>query len=92
MAKAAIVVTTTDTAMNKIASNLFSFMSHPILKADVNFVSTYAKMVLSPNLLWDQTTDPNVGEPGFLTFHRLVRFFLNLQQLEDLKAKLAHKT
>ena len=85
MAKAAIVYSNTDQALNKIASGLVSEMQERVIKADVSFIATYSKLCLEPNLLWDQKVDPNIGEHGFLAFHRLVKFFLDLSRLNDLR-------
>jgi hypothetical protein len=86
MAISVINSSKTDQRDNKIASGLVSLMDEPCIHADVAFIAAHAKQYLDKHMLWYQREDPNLREPGFLTFHRCLRYFVKVKQLEDLAA------
>ena len=85
LAKGVCNMTTTVQKDNIIASNLLSLASSEWIVTDVLFVNGISKAWLNPHMKFYQSTDPNVGEPGFLSFHRQVRYFLMLEDINDLK-------
>jgi hypothetical protein len=86
MAISVINSSKTDQRDNKIASGLVSLMDEPCIHADVAFIAAHAKQYLDKHMLWYQCEDPNLREQGFLTFHRCLRYFIKVKQLEDLAA------
>jgi hypothetical protein len=90
MAKACCNMTKTDQKENIIALNLLSLASSDWIVADIYLILTgVAKSWLNPHMRWYQDSDPNVGTPGFLSFHRQVRYFLMLEDLKNIKRQLA---
>jgi hypothetical protein len=84
MARAVVNISLTKDAENKIASGLRSLMHQDEIKADIAFLAAFAKCFLDPHFAWFQRSDPNIKAPGFLTFHRHVRYFLMWKDLKDL--------
>jgi hypothetical protein len=85
MAKACCNMTKTDQKENIIASNLLSLASSDWIVADIYLIAGVAKSWLNPHMRWYQGSDPNVGTPGFLSFHRQVRYFLMLEDLKNIE-------
>ena len=76
-------MTTTKEKENTIASNLLSLASSEWIVADVMLIASLSKLFLNNHMKWYQGSDPNIGRPGFLVFHRAVRYFLQLEDLQD---------
>jgi hypothetical protein len=70
---------------NIIASNLLSLASSDWIVADIYLIAGVAKSWLNPHIRWYQGSDPNVATPGFLSFHRQVRYFLMLEDLKNIE-------
>ena len=83
MAKGVRNMTTTKEKENTIASNLLSLASSEWIVADVMLIASLSKLFLNNHMKWYQGADPNIGRPGFLVFHRAVRYFLQLEDLQD---------
>ena len=83
MAKGVRNMTTTKEKENTIASNLLSLASSEWIVADVMLIASLSKLFLNNHMKWYQGSDPNIGRPGFLVFHRAVRYFLQLEDLQD---------
>jgi hypothetical protein len=86
MAKAVRNATTTKQKENTIASNLSSLASSDWIIADVMLIASLFKSFLNDHVKWCQGVDPNIGRPGFLVFHRAVRCFLMLEDLQEVEA------
>jgi hypothetical protein len=82
MAKGVRNMTTTKEKENTIASNLLSLAASAWIVADVMLIASLSKLFLNNHMKWYQGVDPNIGQPGFLAFHRAVRYFLMLEDLE----------
>ena len=78
-------MTNTDQKENIIASNLLSLASSEWIVADTYFIAGIAKCWLNPHMKWYQGTDPNIGKPGFLPFHRSVRYFLMTDDIDAIR-------
>ncbi len=74
-----------DERENTIASNFLSLASSPCSVADVHFIAAITKKWLNPHMRWYQQSDPNIGRPGYLVSHRLVRYHLQIADLEDMQ-------
>jgi hypothetical protein len=83
MAKGIRNMTTTKEKENTIASNLLSLASSEWIVADVFLIASLSKLFLNQHMKWYQGADQNIGRPGFLSFHRAVRYFLQLEDLLD---------
>jgi hypothetical protein len=83
MAKGVRNMTTTKEKENTIASNLLSLASSDWIVADVMLIASLSKLFLNHHMKWYQGVDPNIGQPGFLSFHRAVRYFLMLEDLKE---------
>jgi hypothetical protein len=70
---------------NIIASNLLSLASSEWIVADVHFIAGIAKDWLNPHMKGYQGTDANIGRPGFLSFHRSVRYFLMVDDVDRIR-------
>jgi hypothetical protein len=85
LAKGVCNMTKTIEKDNVIASNLLSLASSEWIVGDVFFIAAIAKSWLNPHMKFFQGPDPNVGEPGFLSYHRQVRFFLMMDDINRMK-------
>jgi hypothetical protein len=85
LAKGVCNMTKTVEKDNVIASNLLSLASSEWIVSDVLFIAALAKSWLNPHMKFYQGTDPNIGEPGFLCFHRQVRFYLMYEDITEMK-------
>jgi hypothetical protein len=85
VAKGVCNMTKTVEKDNVIASNLLSLASSQWIVADVFFVAGVAKSWLNPHMRFYQGIDQNIGEPGFLSYHRQVRFFLMMEDIIGMK-------
>jgi hypothetical protein len=85
MAKACCNMTKTDVGENIIASNLLLLASSDWILADIYLVAGVAKFWLNPHMRWYQGSDPHIGTPGFLCFHRQVRYFLMIEDLKKME-------
>jgi len=84
MAICVINVSTTAEAKNKIASGLCSLMQEKSIEAGVAFIAAFAASYLNKHMAWYGETDPNIGTPAFLTFHRTGRHYLMIKHLYRL--------
>jgi hypothetical protein len=85
LAQAIVNMTMSDERENTIASNFLSPASSPWIVADVHFIAAITKKWLNPHMRWYQQSDPNIGRPGYLVSHRLVRYHLQIVDLEDMQ-------
>jgi hypothetical protein len=85
LAKGVCNITKTDVRENITASNLLSLASSKWIVADVYFIDNIAKDWLNPHMKWYQGTDANIGSPGFLFFHRSVRYFLMVNDVDRIR-------
>jgi hypothetical protein len=83
MAKGVRNMTTTKEKENTITSNLLSLASLAWIVADVMLIASLSKLFLNNHMKWYQGVDTNIGRPGFLAFHRAVRYFLMLEDLRE---------
>ena len=70
---------------NTIASNVLRLGGSDWILADTYFIAAIAKTWLNPHMMFYQGSDPHIGVPGFLAFHRLVRYFLQVLDLERIR-------
>ena len=85
LAKGVCNMTNTDQKENIIGSNLLSLASSEWIIADVFFISAISKCWLNPHMKWYQGSDRMVCRPGFLSLHRSVRFFLMIEDLDQIR-------
>jgi hypothetical protein len=85
MAKGVKNMTDTSDKENTVASNLLSLASSKWIINDVHFLSAITNSFLNPHMHWYQGADPNISTPGFFAFHRQVQYFLQIEDLEDMK-------
>jgi hypothetical protein len=69
---------------NTIASNFLFLASSPWIVADVHFIAAITKKWLNPHMPWYQSSDPSIGQPGYLVLHQLARYPLQIVHLEDM--------
>jgi hypothetical protein len=69
---------------NKIAQNMVSMMKEKALKFQVWFLRGFCQFWLDPNMEWYQGKDIFVKNTGFLSFHRTVRYFIMIRQIDFL--------
>jgi hypothetical protein len=74
---------------NMVASNFLSLTSSLWIVADVLFLHCITVVWLNAHFRWYQRPDPlrENSPPGFLSFHRTVRYFLMIEDLEEIKSK-----
>jgi len=85
MALSVVAATRTNEKENKIASGLVSLMNEPLIHADLLFLAAFSKNFLDNHMKWYGSKDPNIGEPGFLIFHRFLRYFTMQEELKILE-------
>jgi hypothetical protein len=90
MAKACCNMTKTDQKENFIASNLLSLnllslVSSDWIIANIYLISGVTKSWLNPHMRWYLGLDPNIRTPGFLSFHRHVKYFLMMENLKKIE-------
>ena len=78
-------MTNIDKKENIIASNLLSLASSELIMANVYSIAGISKSWLNPHMKWYQGTDVNIGRPGFLSFHRSVRYFLMIEDVDRIR-------
>jgi hypothetical protein len=87
MAVAVINIIATEEKGHAITrSGLVSLMEEPIICTDISFIAGFAKLYLDPHMLWNQTMDPNIGEPGFLCCYQAVWFAVSVNELQGMVA------
>jgi hypothetical protein len=64
---------------------LLSLASSEWIVADVHFIAGIANDWLNPHMKGYQGTDANIGRPGFLSFHRSVRYFLMVDHVDQIR-------
>jgi hypothetical protein len=70
---------------NKIAQNMMvSMMNEKALKFQVWFSCGLCQFWPAPNMEWYQGKDIFVRKTGFLSFHRTVRYFIMIWQIDFL--------
>jgi hypothetical protein len=70
---------------NVIASNLLLLASTKWIVGNVFFITGITQSWLNLHMKFYQGTDPNIGEPGFLSDHCQVPFFLMIKDIEEMK-------
>jgi hypothetical protein len=85
MAKGVRNMTNTSDKENTVASNLLSLASSKWIIADVHILSAITNSFLNPHMRWYQGSDPNISTPGFLAFHLQVQYFLQIEEIQDMK-------
>ena len=73
-----------NSAANQIVSALFSLMQETTLKAQLAFVYAYHCVFFDKNIQWLKHIDGETKEPGFLSHHIAVRYFLMHRDLNNL--------
>jgi hypothetical protein len=85
MAKGVRNMTNISGKENTVALNLLSLANSEWNMANVHFMSAITNSFLNPHMGWYQGSDPNIGTPSFLAFHRQVQYFLQIEDLKDMK-------
>jgi hypothetical protein len=67
-----------------IAGNLKSMLTEPEILCDLYLLACFFRGFLFHHFKFFQGVDPNIGKPGFLSFHILTRVFLMTRDLERL--------
>jgi hypothetical protein len=67
-----------------IIGNFISLMEEPEVLVDLALTAGFFWVYLFPHFVFLQGVDPNIGKPGFLSFHILVHIFLMLQDFDCL--------
>lgn len=76
--------TGTKDAENKIAQGMISMMGEKALKFQVAFLAQFCVYWLNPHMRFYQGEDIFVKKPGFLCFHRAVRYFIMASEIEHI--------
>jgi hypothetical protein len=84
LAKAVVNQSTTKMAENMIGSDIISLAREPVIRSDIEILATYAEVCFNEHFEWSQGTDPNVGTPGFLSYHQSSRYFIKARNLEEM--------
>jgi hypothetical protein len=82
VAKAVLSESKSNEEVHAIASNLLSLASSHWIRCGAHFVAGFAGKWLNRHMKFHQGTDPVIGKPGYLSFHRTICCCL---QIEDLK-------
>jgi hypothetical protein len=85
LAKGVCNMTKTINKDNAIASNLLPLASSKWIVGNVLFITGITKSWLNPQMKFYQGMDPNIREPGFLSFHCQVCFFLMIKDIDKMK-------
>jgi hypothetical protein len=80
--------TTKSSNLAMCAGNFKSLANEDEIRIDLAFLSDFDKIFFRHEMEFNHSTDPNIGRPGFVANHHLVRYFLKLQALEDLSEEL----
>lgn len=67
-----------------IVSNFKSLLDEPEILVDLALTAGFFRGYFFRHFKFLQGVDPNIGKPGFLSFHIVVRVFLMLQDLDRL--------
>jgi hypothetical protein len=79
LAKADITPTERD-----VAGNLKSLLNEPCVLVNLYLITGFFLGYLFHHFEWLQGVDPNIGKPGFLSFHLVPQVFMMLQDLKRL--------
>ena len=63
-----------------IASNFLHMYKSPWIQSDIHFLTGVAASWMSHHMQWFQDEDPNVGCHGYLAFHCVTQYHLQLQR------------
>jgi hypothetical protein len=64
--------------------NLKSLLKEPKVLCDLYMLAGFFRGYIFHHFKWLQGVDPNIGKPGFLSFHIVTRVFLMLKDLDRL--------
>jgi hypothetical protein len=67
-----------------IGGNFVSLLEEPEVMVDLAFLAGFFRLYLFSHFKFFQGVDPNIGRPGWLSFHVVTRFFLMLEDLNRL--------
>jgi hypothetical protein len=70
------------------AGNFLSLAQEEEIAIDLSFLSDFDKVYFKEHLDFNHAKDPNVGRPGFVPNHHLVRYCLKRQELEKIVVEL----
>ena len=79
--------TTTADKTNVIASNLIRMYKCDWILADVFFLSGISGSWMNRHLKWYQGKDSYMKSNGYLSFQRLVRYYLMIQDIDQMAAE-----
>jgi hypothetical protein len=74
------------------AGNFKSLIVEEEIGFDLAFLSDFDDVFFRREMDFNHSTDPNIGRPGFLGNHHLVRYFLKWQALQVLVTELNNGT
>jgi hypothetical protein len=67
-----------------VGGNFVSLLEQPEVMVDLALLAGFFRLYLFSHFKFFQGVDPNVGRPGWLSFHVVTRFFLMLEDLNRL--------
>jgi hypothetical protein len=70
------------------AGNFKSLANENEIRIDLAFLSDFDKIYFRHEMEFNHSMDPNIGRPGFVAHHHLVRYFLKRQALEIISQEL----
>ena len=75
-------------ATGKTASNFLSLANEKEIETDLAFLSDFDKEFFVNHMEFNRATAKNIGSSGFIPHHHLVRYYIKVSELEDLKLEL----
>jgi hypothetical protein len=72
------------TTERDIGGNFVSLLEEPEVMVDLALLAGFFRLYLFSHFKFFQGVDPNIGRPGWLSFHVVTRFFLMLEDLNRL--------
>jgi hypothetical protein len=79
-------------AISKCASNFNSLAAVDEILVDLGFLADFDRHFFNEHLEFNHVTDENIGSPGFLSHHHLVRYFIKKQELLKLIEEITSGT
>jgi len=82
-----LCVNSTKTAEKKniISSNLLRMCNIPWILGDISFLSAISHGWMNKHMKFYQGQDKNIGGHGYLSVHRVVEYFIQLQDLKRME-------
>ena len=68
-----------------IASNFLRMYKSSWILSDIHFLTGIASSWMNHHMRWFQDEDPNIGCHGYLSFHRVTQYYLQLRDVNEME-------